>query len=294
MDRYAKILGISALLMQALPTAARPGVPGWDVGSNVGMGAAGNVMLGDDHDDGGSPYQCGNGGFGDHGDYDHHAVHTTVTERHCHNTHPTITVTDTLIESTTQCTATYTDVMTLTVDGPTSTVTRTTAGPIVTSTVTTGAATVTLPESTETLTIYDTTTATDTSTITDYEVMTSTQTITQTDTLEITTTVTSETCTPTGGGGGNTIDYGTCSDPYILYEYGLDGRTDYSYTNRNQADFPFGSSPTIDSPEDLICNRLRSPCNAPQATIDLCYEAEDATRDLSGQEAADVWNSIMT
>jgi hypothetical protein len=126
------------------------------------------------------------------------------------------------------------------------------------------------------------------------QVLTSTETITHTDTLEITKTITSDTCSNTGGGGGNTIDYGTCSDPYILYEYGLDGRTEYAYTTRNQADFPFGSSPTIGSVDDLICNRLRSPCNAPQATIDLCYEAEDAVANLSGQEAADVWNSIMT
>ncbi|KAJ5668881.1 hypothetical protein N7462_009951 [Penicillium macrosclerotiorum] len=89
-------------------------------------------------------------------------------------------------------------------------------------------------------------------------------------------------------------DYGICSDPTILYEYGLDDRTDYSYTTRNQGDFLFGSDPSIFSPEDLICNRLRSPCNAPQETIDRCYEAESATRNLSGQEAADVWNAMMT
>jgi hypothetical protein len=125
------------------------------------------------------------------------------------------------------------------------------------------------------------------------QVITSTETVTRTDTLEVTTTVTSDDCSNTDGGGGN-IDYGTCSDPYILYEYGLDGRTEYAYTTRNQADFPFGSSPTIGSVANLICNRLRSPCNAPQSTIDLCYEAEDAVANLSGQEAADMWNAMMT
>ena len=138
----------------------------------------------------------------------------------------TATVTDTLVETISECTATTTDYSTLTVDGPT---------------------------------------------------------------------VTADTCTNTGGnsGGSGGLDYGTCSDPTIRYEYGLDGRTEYAYTTNNQADFPFGSSPIIDIAADLICNRLRSPCNAPQSTIDRCYEAEDAVANLTGQEAADVWNDIM-
>lgn len=159
----------------------------------------------------------------------------------------TVTVRNTLISSITDCTATTSDITTVTVDGPTTTEVITTAGPTVTSTVTTGGETVTEPGSTETETITETSTSIDTTTITNMQVITSTETITHTDTLEVTKTVTSDDCSETGGGGGNTIDYGICSDPYILYEYGLDGRTDYFYTNRNQADFPFGSSPTIGS-----------------------------------------------
>ncbi|KAJ5729083.1 uncharacterized protein N7483_003591 [Penicillium malachiteum] len=81
--------------------------------------------------------------------------------------------------------------------------------------------------------------------------------------------------------------------PTIKYEYGLDGQTEYAYTANNQKDFSFGSSPTIDSVGDSICNRLRSPCNAPQETIDQCYAAQSAVSGLSGQEAADTWNKLM-
>ncbi|KAJ5893205.1 hypothetical protein N7504_009896 [Penicillium tannophilum] len=213
------------------------------------------------------------------------------------NQRPTKTVTDTLTETISACVATTTDVTTITEDGPTVTATTTTTsvGPTVTSTVTTGASTVTEPGSTVTETETQTETVTDheTDTITYHQVITQTTTATKTETLEVTTTVTSDDCSDTGTGGGD-LDYGTCSDPTILYEYGLDGRTDYSYTTQNQNDFPFGSSPDISTPQDLICNRLRSPCNAPQATIDQCYAAREATSGMTGQEAADTWNSLMT
>jgi hypothetical protein len=163
--------------------------------------------------------------------------------------------------------------------------------------VTTAASTVTDPGSTITETETETKTKTVTEhvtdTITNNQIITETTTATQTETLEVTTTVTADDCSDTGTGGGG-LDYGTCSDPTILWEYGLDGRTDYSYTTQNQVDFPFGSSPDIFTPEDLICNRLKSPCNAPQATIDQCYAAEEATAGMTGQEAADTWNSLMT
>jgi hypothetical protein len=118
--------------------------------------------------------------------------------------------------------------------------------------------------------------------------MTSTETVT----LKVTKTVTPDERSIIGG--GSDIDYGTCSDPTIKWEYGLDGRTEYSYTTNNHVDFAFGSSQTIGSVDDYICNRLRSPCNAPQSTIDLCYSSENAVSSLTGQEAADRWNELMT
>ena len=172
------------------------------------------------------------------------------------------------------------------------TTTVTTPGPVSTTTEFVGTSTVTEPGVTEYETVTDTITHTETSTVTNNQVVTSTVTSTDTQTLQVTTTVTADDCSNTGTSDG--LDYGSCSDPTINWLYGLDGRTEYSYTTNNQDDFPFGSSPTIDSPADLICNRLRSPCNAPQATIDQCYAAESAVASLSGQEAADTWNDLMT
>ncbi|KAJ6131266.1 hypothetical protein N7523_001726 [Penicillium sp. IBT 18751x] len=201
----------------------------------------------------------------------------------------TNTVTENIVITSTDCVVT--DLTTITQDGATVTQTITTAGPTVTSTVTQGVSTVTAAGSTATDTVTETITQTSTDTITHNEIITQTQTTTETITEQMTTTVTGDNCTPTGTGS---LDYGTCSDPTIVWEYGLDGRTDYSYTTHNQADFPFGSSPTIDAPDALICNRLKSPCNAPQETLSRCAEAMDAVANLTGQEAADVWNSIMT
>lgn len=60
-------------------------------------------------------------------------------------------------------------------------------------------------------------------------------------------------------------------------------------------DFGHGSSTTIDTLMNFVCNRLISPCNAPQETIDACYAAEDQVNSsgLVGEDAADLWNELM-
>lgn len=195
-----------------------------------------------------------------------------------------------MVETISSCTSTTTDYETVTADGVT--ITTTVDVPTTTtSTVTTGATTVSVAASTTTVTSSFTTTTTDTTTVTDREIEASTVTTTDTFTLEFTTTVTADSCAVTDAGSPSD---GSCSDPTIVYEYGLDGRTDYSYTTNNQADFPFGSSPTIDSVASLICNRLQSPCNAPQETVQRCWEAVAIANQFEGQEAADVWNDLMT
>jgi hypothetical protein len=204
----------------------------------------------------------------------------------------TVTETATLFSTTSDCTATTTDLTTVTEDGSTITETTTATGPTVTDTITEGASTVTEPGSTKTETVTDTVTNTETTTYTHNQFTTQTETTTETQTLEVTTTVTASDCSETGG--GNSLDYGTCSDPSIKWADGLDGRTGYSFTTNNQEDFPFGSDTSIGSVTGLVCNRLQSPCNAPQATLDRCAEAANAANGLSGQEAADVWNEMMT
>lgn len=198
--------------------------------------------------------------------------------------------TTTLIETISSCTSSTTDYVTITANGVVTT-TTVTVPTTTTSTVTTGGTTVTVPASTSTVTSTQTATTTDTKTVTNNEIVTTTATTTSTFTLEFTTTITADNCAATDPG---VPSYGSCSDPTIRYEYGLDGRTDYSYTTNNQADFPFGSSPNIDPVDGLVCNRLRSPCNAPEETVQRCLEAAEIVSQLSGQEAADVWNQLMT
>jgi hypothetical protein len=145
----------------------------------------------------------------------------------------------TLVETISSCTSTTTDYETVTANGVT--VTTTDYVPTTTTTtVTTGGATVTVPASTTTVTSTRTSTTTDTTTVTNNQIETRTVTTTDTFTLEFITTVTADGCAVTDPG---TPSYGSCSDPTIVYEYGLDGRTDYSYTTNSQADFPFRSSP---------------------------------------------------
>ncbi|KXG54061.1 uncharacterized protein PGRI_072050 [Penicillium griseofulvum] len=332
MRSFANFAALSAILLQVVPALAAPAPGGarggGDEWSNdgfwAGAGHKGDVDLGNENTGHGPG---GHGGFdnthcGNHikdlgniqatitatvtvtTDNDHNGSATvTQTISACTSTvttttgnnggGSTVTKTDTLISTISRCTATTTALTTVTTNGPT--VTVTTNGPVSTTTETIGAITVTDPGVTETQTV--TQTITDTTTFTENQVVTefSTVTTTNTFTLEVTTTVTSDDCNNTGNPNpSGSLDYGTCSDPTIKWEYGLDGRTEWAFTTNNQKDFPFGSSPTVGAPTDLICNRLRSPCNAPQATIDQCYAAERAVANLTGEEAVNVWNSMMT
>lgn len=171
---------------------------------------------------------------------------------------------------------------TTTIPGPTNTVTITTDGPGVTSTIT------------------ETFSSTVTDAITSKQVVTDAKTITITVTDAETPTTTKATATETSSPtkGATSVDgpdYGTCSDPTIRWSDGLDGRTEYSWVTNNQDDFPHKSSTTINTLMGFVCNRLRSPCNAPQAVVDRCYSAagQVSNRGLKGEKASDLWNSLM-
>ncbi|KAE8312008.1 hypothetical protein BDV41DRAFT_578061 [Aspergillus transmontanensis] len=174
---------------------------------------------------------------------------------------------------------------TTTVPGPTNTVTITTDGPAVTSTIT------------ETLTSTVTDASTSNQVVTDTETVTITVTNPGTITTATTTATTTLTSCPTNGAeSSDGPDYGTCSDPTIQWADGLDGRTEYSWITNNQDNFPHGSSTTINTLMDFICNRLRSPCNAPQTAINRCYSAAARVSNsgLKGEQASNLWNSLMT
>ena len=85
------------------------------------------------------------------------------------------------------------------------------------------------------------------------------------------------------------LDFGSCSDPSIVFGFNLSDSGRWGYQASNSQDFPHGWSPDIATIESFICNRLESPCNAPSATVALCRGAFNDLSGLSGQNAVDAW-----
>ena len=88
-------------------------------------------------------------------------------------------------------------------------------------------------------------------------------------------------------------NFGSCSNPGIVYGYGLDGESQYAFEPADQTQFPRGASPDIASVESFICKRLRDTCQATEEAKTACDEAFDAYSGLAGQNAADVWNIAL-
>lgn len=88
-------------------------------------------------------------------------------------------------------------------------------------------------------------------------------------------------------------NFGSCSNPGIIYGYGLDGESQYAFQPADQNQFPCGASPDIASVESCICNRLQDTCHATGEAQNACNEAFDAYSGLAGQNAADVWNIAL-
>lgn len=90
------------------------------------------------------------------------------------------------------------------------------------------------------------------------------------------------------------LDLGTCSNANILFEAGLDGRTQEAFIAANQQDFNHGSALNIGVIAGFICQRLESSCKAPTATQDACAQASSAAvASTQDQSAADAFNAIM-
>ncbi|KAL6245614.1 hypothetical protein RBB50_007613 [Rhinocladiella similis] len=89
-------------------------------------------------------------------------------------------------------------------------------------------------------------------------------------------------------------DFGTCSDPSILFKDGLDGRNTAAFIAADQTDFNHGSALNIGVIAGFICQRLGSPCNAPKDVQASCTSASAAAvATTQNQAAADVFNSII-
>ncbi|KAK5489728.1 hypothetical protein LTR55_004247 [Exophiala xenobiotica] len=89
-------------------------------------------------------------------------------------------------------------------------------------------------------------------------------------------------------------DFGTCSDPTILFENGLDGRDTAAFIAADQTDFNHGSALNIGVIAGFICQRLGSTCDAPADVQASCTSASAAAvATTQNQAAADAFNSII-
>ncbi|WYZ35147.1 hypothetical protein EsH8_I_001423 [Colletotrichum jinshuiense] len=89
-------------------------------------------------------------------------------------------------------------------------------------------------------------------------------------------------------------DFGSCSDPSVVFKDGLADRQAAAFVANNQADFNHGSAQKIGIIAGFICQRLQDSCKAPAATVDSCKQAETAaTAATQDETAADVFNSML-
>ncbi|KAB5528008.1 hypothetical protein GE09DRAFT_975414 [Coniochaeta sp. 2T2.1] len=90
------------------------------------------------------------------------------------------------------------------------------------------------------------------------------------------------------------LDFGTCGDPTIVFESGLDGRNTDAFIAADQASFNHGSALNIAVIAGFICQRLDSSCKAGADVVASCTSASAAAvATTQNQAAADVFNNMM-
>lgn len=90
------------------------------------------------------------------------------------------------------------------------------------------------------------------------------------------------------------LDFGSCGDPTILFEAGLDGRNTDAFIAEDQTDYNHGSALNIAVIAGFICQRLGSPCNAAADVQASCTAASAAAvATTQDQAAADVFNNAL-
>lgn len=72
------------------------------------------------------------------------------------------------------------------------------------------------------------------------------------------------------------LDFGSCTDPSIVFEEGLEGRDQAAFIANNQADFNHGSALNIGVIASFVCSQLSSSCKAGADAIAACATAQSA------------------
>lgn len=87
--------------------------------------------------------------------------------------------------------------------------------------------------------------------------------------------------------------FGSCTNPAIIFANGLDGRNQPSFEPANESDFNHGSALGIAVITSFICQQLNDKCKASAAQITACNAGAKAAAALTGQAAADAFNSAL-
>ncbi|KAI9759266.1 MAG: hypothetical protein M4579_002475 [Chaenotheca gracillima] len=91
----------------------------------------------------------------------------------------------------------------------------------------------------------------------------------------------------------SSLDFGTCTNPTIVFGPGFDGRDQDSFEPADETEFNHGSALNIGVISSFICGQLSSKCKAGQDAVDACTQAQAAAAAQTGQAAADAFNSAL-
>lgn len=89
------------------------------------------------------------------------------------------------------------------------------------------------------------------------------------------------------------LEFGSCSNPTIIFADGLDGRNQASFEPANESDFNHGSALGIAVITSFICQQLNDKCKAGAGTITACNDGAKNAAALTGQAAADAFNQAL-
>lgn len=89
------------------------------------------------------------------------------------------------------------------------------------------------------------------------------------------------------------LDFGDCANPAIEFAPQADRGNADAFAPVDTADFSHGSANAINVISTFICSQLGSSCKAAADAVSTCDDAAAAAKSLSGQAAADAFNSAL-
>ncbi|KAF2676611.1 hypothetical protein K458DRAFT_321647 [Lentithecium fluviatile CBS 122367] len=88
-------------------------------------------------------------------------------------------------------------------------------------------------------------------------------------------------------------DFGSCTNPSVVFGPPSDGRQEDAFEAADLTSFPHGSALNIGVISGFICSQLVNACDANDAAVALCDQADAAATGLKGQAAADAFNGVI-